>query len=48
MSRIFGQAKAAGPLAQQLGQMQEDFETLTRFNDPQGIYARLPFDVKVK
>ena len=47
-SRIFGKSAHAGPLAQQLGQMQEDFESLTRFNDPQGVYARLPFDLRVK
>lgn len=38
----------AGPLAAQLGQMQEDFEALTHFNDPMGVYARLPFDLRVK
>ena len=48
-SRLFHGSRAhAGPLAQQLGQMEEDFETLTRFNDPQGVYARLPFDLRVK
>ena len=43
-----GQASHAGPLAAQLGQMQEDFEALTHFNDPMGVYARLPFDLRVK
>ncbi len=38
----------AGPLAQQIGQMQEDLESLGQFNDPAGIYARLPFDLRVK
>ena len=38
----------AGPLAQQIGQMQEDLESLSRFNDPSGVYARLPFDLRVK
>ncbi len=38
----------AGPLAQQIGQMQEDLESLGRFNDPTGVYARLPFDLRVK
>ena len=47
-SRIFGKHAHANPLAQQMDQMQEDFETLTRFNDPQGVYARLPYDLRVK
>ena len=38
----------AGPLAQQIGQMQEDLESLSQFNDPAGIYARLPFDLRLK
>ena len=38
----------AGPLAQQIGQMQEDLEALEHFNDPSGVYARLPFDLRVK
>ena len=47
-SRLFHSHAHAGPLGQQLDQMQEDFEALTRFNDPQGVYARLPFDLRVK
>lgn len=47
-SRLFHSEAHAGPLAQQLNQMQEDFEALARFNDPQGVYARLPFDLRVK
>ena len=47
-SRIFGKSTHSNPLAQQLAQMQEDFESLTRFNDPSGVYARLPFDLRVK
>ncbi len=38
----------AGPLARQIGDMQEDLESLSRFNDPSGVYARLPFDLRVK
>ena len=38
----------AGPLARQVGQMQADLESLAQFNDPAGIYARLPFDLRVK
>ncbi len=38
----------AGPLAQEVGQMQADLESLSQFNDPAGIYARLPFDLRVK
>ncbi len=38
----------AGPLAQKVGEMQEDLEALGRFNDPSGVYARLPFDLRVK
>ena len=37
-----------GPLAQQVGEMQADLEVLSRFNDPAGVYARLPFDLRVK
>ncbi len=37
----------AGPLARQIGQVQEDLESLARFNDPSGVYARLPFDLRV-
>ena len=48
MSRIFGKSAHANPLEQQLDQMQEDFSSLTRFNDPSGVYARLPFDLRVK
>ncbi len=45
---LFGDGAHAGPLAAQLGQMQEDFEALAHFNDPMGVYARLPFDLRVK
>ena len=38
----------AGPLAQKVGEMQADLEALTRFNDPSGVYARLPFDLRVR
>ena len=38
----------AGPLARQIGQMQEDLESLGHFNDPSGVYARLPFDLRIK
>ena len=37
-----------GPLARQIGEMQEDLESLGRFNDPSGVYARLPIDLRVK
>ncbi len=38
----------AGPLAQQIGQMQADLESLGHFNDPAGVYARLPFDLRIR
>ena len=38
----------AGPLAEKVGEMQADLEALSQFNDPAGVYARLPFDLRVK
>jgi protease-4 len=35
----------AAPLVREAGRVQEMLNTLSRLNDPMGVYARLPFDL---
>jgi protease IV len=37
----------SGPAGMLLQQAREEWATLTHFNDPRGVYARLPFDLKL-
>ncbi len=41
-------ASVAGPLGGLLRRAQAELETLGQFNDPRGVYARLPFDLRLK
>jgi protease-4 len=38
----------AGPVGQLISEAARELETLARFNDPQGLYARLPFDLRLQ
>jgi protease-4 len=47
--RLPGAAKASrGVLAGLLGQVEAELKVLRSFNDPQGIYARLPLTVSIR
>lgn len=38
----------SGPVGLLLNEAMNELETLSRFNDPQGLYARLPFDLRLQ
>lgn len=42
------QAKLSNPLFTELQKLQEEMTILQKMNDPQGIYARLPFNLKLE
>jgi protease IV len=42
------QIKASDPLTAELQKLQQEVGILQRMNDPQGIYARLPFNLKIE
>lgn len=41
-------AGVRGPVGHLLGQVEEQVRMLDRFNDPRGVYARLPLDLRVR
>ena len=43
-----GDAFGNGALKQMLGEFKAQIEILSRFNDPHGVYARLPVDVRIQ
>lgn len=43
-----GDAFGNGALKQMLGDFKDQLKVLSRFNDPRGIYARLPVDLRVQ
>jgi protease-4 len=43
-----GQAEGADVLSRLLAQIKEQVKTLGEFNDPRGVYARLPLEVMIK
>jgi protease-4 len=42
------QATSSGPVGMLLQQAAGEIKALNRFNDPQGLYARLPFDLSLR
>lgn len=42
------QAKQSGLVSQVLAQVEEQAKTLREFNDPRGIYARMPLEIQVR
>ena len=38
----------SGPLGAMVRELSEELESVRYFNDPRGVYARLPFDVRLK
>jgi protease-4 len=38
----------SGPVGLLLNEAIQELEMLSRFNDPQGLYARLPFDLRLQ
>jgi protease-4 len=42
------QAKPSNPLFTEFQKLQEEMTILQKMNDPQGIYARLPFNLKIE
>lgn len=42
------QLQASTPLSRELQKLQQELTTLQRMNDPQGVYARLPFNLKIE
>jgi protease IV len=42
------QLKAANPLTAEFQKLQQEIGILQKMNDPQGIYARLPFNLKIE
>jgi protease-4 len=40
--------KQSNPLATEFQKLQQEVEILQKMNDPQGIYARLPFNLKIE
>ncbi|MBD2203857.1 signal peptide peptidase SppA [Calothrix sp. FACHB-1219] len=48
---IFGiksqQIKPSNPLTAEFQKLQQELATLQKMNDPQGVYARLPFNLKI-
>ncbi|MGJ5627807.1 signal peptide peptidase SppA [Nostoc sp. CALU 1950] len=49
---VFGiegtQLKQSNPLTAEFQKLQQEVEILQRMNDPQGVYARLPFNLKIE
>jgi protease IV len=43
-----GVIKSADPLTKELQKLQNELAILQKMNDPQGIYARLPFNIKIE
>ena len=43
-----GQIKATNPLTAEFQKLQQEIAILQKMNDPQGIYARLPFNLKIE
>ncbi len=54
LAEVFGKrqrevgAIGAGPLSGFVRQVQDELETLGQFDDPRGVYARLPFELGLK
>jgi protease-4 len=44
---FFRLTPSPNPLTQQIQKLQADLEVLQRMNDPRGIYARLPFNLRI-
>jgi protease IV len=42
------QLKKSNPLATEFQKLQQEIEILQKMNDPQGVYARLPFNLKIE
>ncbi len=42
------QLKSANPLTAEFQKLQQEVEILQKMNDPQGVYARLPFNLKIE
>ena len=42
------QTKQSGLVAQVLGRVEEQAKALGQFNDPRGIYARMPLEIQVR
>ncbi|ODH01149.1 signal peptide peptidase SppA [Nostoc sp. KVJ20] len=42
------QLKQSNPLTTEFQKLQQEVEILQRMNDPQGVYARLPFNLKIE
>ncbi|WP_445626777.1 signal peptide peptidase SppA [Nostoc sp. DSM 114167] len=42
------QLKSANPLTIEFQKLQQEVEILQKMNDPQGVYARLPFNLKIE
>ncbi|MCX7597038.1 MAG: signal peptide peptidase SppA, partial [Fischerella sp.] len=40
--------KLPAPLIAELQKLQAEFSMLQKMNDPQGVYARLPFNLKIE
>ncbi len=41
------QVKPSNPISAEFQKLQREMETLQKMNDPQGVYARLPFNLKM-
>ncbi|MDZ7961006.1 MAG: signal peptide peptidase SppA [Aulosira sp. DedQUE10] len=42
------QVKPSNPLTAEFAKLQEELSVLQKMNDPQGVYARLPFNLKIE
>ncbi|MBD2167994.1 signal peptide peptidase SppA [Calothrix membranacea FACHB-236] len=42
------QVKQSNPLTAEFAKLQEELSVLQKMNDPQGVYARLPFNLKIE
>jgi len=42
------QAKKSNPLTSEFQKLQQEIQIFQKMNDPQGIYARLPFNLKIE
>ena len=40
--------KASDPLSVELQKLQKEISVLQNLNDPKGVYARLPFNLKIE
>jgi protease IV len=43
-----GQTKASHPLSSELEKLQKEISVLQQMNDPRGVYARLPFNLRIE